>query len=299
MIAKEKLTALSLDSRYELAGSSGVIGYKPNVDKLFGMPIKLTAGGMGCDLIDTNMVATLERDGEKYIQTNKSLGVIGSSLEHLVLEQLFATNGEQGFSAVKAIQVANQEGQKIFTITQDNYQEIIPQLNLAPAAIADIESAAKAGYTVTTHQNRISLNGYTGEGYIILDSSGNGAWMINGGMYGGFLNLGASLLLAGTVALGTQAIADTTYKILFPSFVSSIVSGLGLASNFLDLMALYDGTADCYYKIVIAFALEVWMVLMTLTFGILATAIISIISSFYHEAMQFAIKKYHCNANRK
>ena len=44
---------------------------------------------------------------------------------------------------------------------------------------------------------------------------------------------------------------------------------------------------------------KVWMVLMTLTFEILATAIISIISSFYHEAMQFAIKKYHCNANRK
>ncbi|MEA2027964.1 MAG: hypothetical protein U9N49_03190, partial [Campylobacterota bacterium] len=42
------------------------------------------------------------------------------------------------------IQVANQEGQKIFTITKDNYQEIIPQLNLASSAIADIESAAKA-----------------------------------------------------------------------------------------------------------------------------------------------------------
>ena len=102
--------------RYELVGSSGVIGYKPNVDKLFGMPIKLTAGGMSCDLIDSQMVATLDRDREKYIQTNKSLGVIGSSLEHLVLEQLFAINAEQGFSAVKAIQVANQEGQKIFTI---------------------------------------------------------------------------------------------------------------------------------------------------------------------------------------
>ena len=147
------------------------------------------------------MVATLDRDREKYIQTNKSLGIIGSSLEHLVLEQLFATNGEEGFSAVKAIQVANQEGQKIFTITQDNYQEIIPQLNLAPAAIADIESAAKAGYTVTTHQNRISLDGYTGEGYIILDSSGNGAWMINGGMYGAeyYLNADEGLTLALTL----------------------------------------------------------------------------------------------------
>jgi hypothetical protein len=182
MIAKGKLIARSLDSRYELGGSSGVIGYKPHIDKLFGMPISLSTGGMSCDLINIQMVSTLDNNEDKYRQTNKSLGVIGSSLEHLVLEQLFATNGEQGFSAVKAMQVANQQGQKIFTITQDNYQEIIPQLNLAPSAIADIEAAAKAGYTVTTHQNRISLNGYTGEGYIILDSSGNGAWMINGGI---------------------------------------------------------------------------------------------------------------------
>jgi len=195
MIAKGKLSARALDSRYELAGSSGVIGYKPNVDKLFGMPIKLTAGGMSCDLIDTQQVANIANDHDKYVQTNQTLGVIGSSLEHLVLEQLFASNGEQGFSAVKAIEVANQEGQKIFTITQDNYQDIIPQLNLAPAAIADIEVAAKSGYTVTTHQNRISLNGYTGEGYIILNSNGVGAWMINGGMYGSALILAVSGML--------------------------------------------------------------------------------------------------------
>jgi hypothetical protein len=115
MIAKGKLTARSLDSSYELGGSSGVIGYKPHIDKLFGMPISLSTGGMSCDLINIQMVFTLDNNEDKYRQTNKSLGVIGSSLEHLVLEQLFATNGEQGFSAVKAIQVANQQEQKIIT----------------------------------------------------------------------------------------------------------------------------------------------------------------------------------------
>ena len=223
--------------RYELAGSSGVIGYKLNVDKLFGMPIKLTAGGMSCDLIDSQMVETTHYEIDKHIQTNKSLGVIGSSLEHLVLEQLFATNSEQGFSAVKAIQVANQEGQKIFTITQDNYQEIIPQLNLAPAAIADIESAAKAGYTVTTHQNRISLNGYIGEGYIILDSSGNGAWMINGGMYGGFLDpvqSGQNTFMGAIygVALILSKIAKEEVFVKFFGTLSGLSILLGMSNNF-------------------------------------------------------------------
>jgi len=214
------------------------------------------------------MVATLDRDREKYIQTNKSLGIIGSSLEHLVLEQLFATNGEEGFSAVKAIQVANQEGQKIFTITQDNYQEIIPQLNLAPAAIADIESAAKAGYTITTHQNRISLNGYTGEGYIILDSSGNGAWMINGGMYGGYFTTLDAIVFASNVY-----IVDFNAERMLGSLPTdmsrvfgSIFAGLGIGSNILDLWVRYDGTAECFNFLFAAFVVEITLALIAVWF---------------------------------
>ena len=145
---------------------------------------------MSCDIVDTHMVDNSSNDQTKVVQANQQLGMIGSSLEHLVLEQLFATDtGAEGFSAVKAIQLANQQGQKIFTVTKDNYQTIIPQLQLAPAAIADIQAAAQNGLTVTTHQNRISVNGYTGEGYIILNDRGVGAWMINGGLYGGILIL--------------------------------------------------------------------------------------------------------------
>lgn len=65
----------------------------------------------------------------------------------------------------------------------------MPKLQLASAAEADIQAAAQAGYTVTTHERRISVNGYTGEGYIILNDHGVGAWMINGGLYGGMLQM--------------------------------------------------------------------------------------------------------------
>ena len=286
--------------RYELAGSSGVIGYKPNVDKLFGMPIKLTAGGMSCDLIDTHMVETTHNEIEKHIQTNKSLGVIGSSLEHLVLEQLFATNGEQGFSAVKAMQVANQEGQKIFTITKDNYQEIIPQLNLAPAAIADIESAAKAGYTVTTHQNRISLNGYTGEGYIILDSSGNGAWMINGGMYGGYL----TSLLSGYIASFVFAL-DFSFKNVYGNLpkvsklFGSVIGGLGIGSNILDLLALYDGTAACLAFIISAIYIEIVLTLLSVLAPPPIGFATSVVSIFLHSFMTKNTVNYHCEVKNE
>ena len=272
--------------RYELAGSSGVIGYKPNVDKLFGMPIKLTAGGMSCDLIDTHMVETTHNEIEKHIQTNKSLGVIGSSLEHLVLEQLFATNGEQGFSAVKAMQVANQEGQKIFTITKDNYQEIIPQLNLAPAAIADIESAAKAGYTVTTHQNRISLNGYTGEGYIILDSSGNGAWMINGGRYGGFMAWQFAVNMVWVFFAANKIAGITPHNNLTSFFSGTIFAGLSLASNLLDLASIYDGTAECLASIVFLFSMELLMTFLLLELSLFAGAVLDTLNTILHTLMK-------------
>ena len=81
------------------------------------------------------------------------------------------------------------------TLTKENYQAILPKLQLAPAAIADIKSAAEAGFTVTTHEKRITLNGYTGEGYIILNEQGVGAYMINGGMYGGIMMI-VGLLIA-------------------------------------------------------------------------------------------------------
>ena len=295
MIAKGKLTARSLDSRFELAGSSGVIGYKPNVDKLFGMPIKLTAGGMSCDLIDTHMVETTHNEIAKHIQTNKSLGVIGSSLEHLVLEQLFATNGEQGFSAVKAMQVANQEGQKIFTITQDNYQEIIPQLNLAPAAITDIESAAKAGYTVTTHQNRISLNGYTGEGYIILNSTGNGAWMINGGRYGGdfgFLNpvqagqmTFMSILNGMANEFNTKFINDRFIGNIFNSF-AKLFSLLGIANN---VTTLQDMSCDSSF---IAAYLAYETIMHVLLDFIIVNPLIAILTMAFAIVMQDLLMLY-------
>ncbi len=242
------------------------------------------------------------------IHTNQSLGVIGSSLEHLVLEQLFATNGEQGFSAVKAIQVANQEGQKIFTITKDNYQEIIPQLNLASSAIADIESAAKAGYTVTTHQNRISLNSYTGEGYIILDSSGNGAWMINGGMYGGGLALAKSSSDSGyfspqvSMWIATQLfVLDKTFEVFHGSLppvqqlFGSIIAGLGIGSNILDFMKMYDGTADCFNFIVAAITVEIMLALLSIIFRPWVGFVISYASVGFHYLAGRAGENYHCN----
>ena len=246
MIAQGKMAVRPLKAYYELVGSSGIIGYKPKVEKLFGLPTRLTAGGMSCDLIDADMTEHSDNDHSKHVQANQQLGIIGSSLEHQVLEQLFAQHGEQGFSAVKAIQLANEEGQKIYTITQDNYQTIIPQLQLAPKAIADIQAAAQAGLTVTTHQKRISINGYTGEGYIVLNERGDGAYLINGGLYGGVIALAQQVYLGIAIFASNQSwLAGILAKELQANLLhiakafARVAAIAAIASFALDILDIY------------------------------------------------------------
>jgi len=230
MIAQGKMATRPLNTEFELVGSSGIIGYKPKIAKRFGLPTGLSAGGMNCDLIDAHMAEHKSNDQEKHVQANQQLGMIGSSLEHQVLEQLFATDtNAQGFSAVKAIQLANEQGQKIYTINKDNYQEVIPQLQLAPDAIADIQGAAMAGLTVTTHQKRISINGYTGEGYIVLNERGTGAYLINGGLYGGLKLLEGFQKVLAIIGIFLSTKSDEGKRLL-----RKVNNSIGIIVNLID-----------------------------------------------------------------
>ncbi len=164
--------------------------------------------------------------------------MLGSALEHIVPEQMFNTdpnNYVEGFSSMKAIQKANEEGQKIFQITKENVDSILPQLQLSQVAKSDIENAARAGLTITTHEKRITLNGYTGEGYIILDERGDGAYLINGGLHGGML----------AIAIGLGAIGSIYDKwnnqptaIFHPQLqqMARTIFGLAVAALIVDLM---------------------------------------------------------------
>jgi len=254
LIAQAKMATRPLGAHYELAGSSGIIGYKPKIANRFGVPTGLSAGGMNCDLIDRDMVQETDNDPGKRIQANQQIGIIGSSLEHQVLEQLFATHGEQAFSAVKAIQLANLQGQKIYTITKDNYEETLPMLHLAPAAIADIQAAAQAGLTVTTHERRISINGYTGEGYIILNEWGDGAYMINGGLYGASLRL---VLLGSFIAALSIFLGPVMQFIFLGAAVGLVAAGIFLingnkmacfATTFMSLQMIYKSITPKWFK---------------------------------------------------
>jgi len=108
-----------------------------------------------------------------------------------VVNEMFSSEGNkaEGISAVKAIAIASAEGQKIWTITQENVEDALASINLDADTESEIRNSVNAGMVVTTHEQSINFNGWIGEGYIILDpATGAGAYKIAGGGNGGFLS---------------------------------------------------------------------------------------------------------------
>jgi len=84
---------------------------------------------------------------------------------------------------------------------------VLPKLNLSSDIINDIKIAISQGKEVTTHTNNVSVPGWSGAGYIVINpQTGDGAYLISGGANGGFalirggIALSLIAILAGTIA---------------------------------------------------------------------------------------------------
>ena len=278
-----------------LLGGSGVFGYKPEVVKLYGLPIRLASGGISLDIVDIDTSEAKDFDPVKRKQAAIQTGMIGSALEHSVPEQMFNTdpnNYTEAFSSMKAMQKANEQGQKIFQITKENVDTVMPQLQLAAAAKADIEVAARAGYTVITHEKRITLDGYTGEGYIILDEYGYGSYLINGGLNGAFFSLFGGI--GGYQATVFSIVADlgkylaqhwSQHPDLLIKGIMSILGKaifvVGWAKAMVDLYKACSGSSKAAMLIIMAIVSIIMMASLVFTgFGILMAFLMNIFSSW-------------------
>jgi len=162
------------------------------------MPISVSGGGFVMDVDrNVNIVSVLDGSNDKHLQFMRTSGMHSSALEHSVPEQMFSTpeNPVQGISAVKALQIANNQGIPIYTINQSNINAIMPQLQVDDNVKADIQNAVNAGKEVSVSKTNITYNGWTGCGYIIIDpTTGAGAYMIGGGFNGAYLLMIAALI---------------------------------------------------------------------------------------------------------
>lgn len=199
-----KINSLQQNSHIMLAPSVGTYGYVPSVESFFGVPRIITTGGAQMDLFRIVTVnGTSDGDKTKQVNFVKQMGILGSALEHAIPEQEFSTpeNPIDGVSAVKILSKAAALGQRIYTITAQNQAVALPNLNHRQATMNAIRAALAAGKEVTTHTDPISVPGYTGSGYIIIDpETGDGGYIIEGGLNGGLTPFLQGLFMG--IALG-------------------------------------------------------------------------------------------------
>lgn len=182
----------------ELTAGLGSIGYEPKLESIFGIPRAISPGSIFGDLPLVRVVGVNESSSSGIgFSSNKDfnfmLGLVGSVLEHAVAENLFADVNSppiEAMSAVKAITIAADEGQRIYQINQSNLAGVIDQLNHNPATISEIQNAVSAGMEAIIHTDPVSNAGFFGAGYILFDpATGDGAFKITGGANGFFIVL--------------------------------------------------------------------------------------------------------------
>ena len=141
----------------------------------------------------------------RWIAYNRMRGQYASAMEHAAPEAFWVDktkcshtdeNGRiqnptlnpcaEAISAVKAIAIAQSEGQKIYTINKQNAQTTLAKLPIGGEVGSEIRNAVNAGKEVTVHEKSINKHGWKGFGYIVIDpETGAGAYLIQGSGNGG------------------------------------------------------------------------------------------------------------------
>lgn len=174
-------------------------GAKPN--KLFG--VVTTSVTFRRVMMDVGHLRHLRisktNDSAAWVRYNRDRGVLASAMEHAVPEAVL-TDSEGSFwgvSATKALTLAAEAGQKIFTVTAQNQAAVLPQLAQSSSVIDDIQNSIAAGKEVVISQAPIVSQSWQGAGYFVVDpATGAGAYLIEGGANGLEGSLCNSLVLS-------------------------------------------------------------------------------------------------------
>lgn len=122
-------------------------------------------------------------DVEQEKAFTKIQGLNTSYFEHAIWESF---SGIDSVSTVKLLQLANEAGLPIYNINGANIDAVLPTLNQSQRVKDDIRNSVAAGQEVTIPKSYITRNEWTGTGYIVRNpNTGEGAYMISSGLYGG------------------------------------------------------------------------------------------------------------------
>ncbi len=151
---------------------------------LLGIPISADVSGVHID-VDRDMHLPIPVMGniDKIKEYNLLIGSNSSYFEHRIIEDIYPSSA---ISAVKGLQIAREQGIEIQTINQDNINAIMPSLQFRNEIKADIENAVNSGKEVVVPREEISVNDWSGAGYIVMNpQTGEAGYIISGGFAGG------------------------------------------------------------------------------------------------------------------
>lgn len=189
---------------------------------------------------------------QRWVKYNRLRGRQMSTMEHAVPEYILDDPNDaeilQGVSAMKALSIAESQGQKIYTLTRENQSQLV-NVQQSSSVMSAIRSALNAGMEVTVHERPISYAEFNGAGYIVLDPlTGAGGYLIEGGARGVHM----ALLVAGLIALsavlvfGTAALTAMLLIWAASTNVSSILAGVTLIISLsLTLATLRQIAREC------------------------------------------------------
>jgi hypothetical protein len=178
---------------HKLEFAYGSFGYEPEQNVFFGIPRGISAGEIGVNMLVASTVGAQDGSLSDESQFRFQTGLISSALEHSVPEYMFndESRSVDGISAVKALTLASASGQKIYQIDDSNLVASLNEIQLDPSIENEIRSYVTGNRIAIAHTNNISVPGWTGAGYILLDQdTGIGSYKITGGGNGGAYNAG-------------------------------------------------------------------------------------------------------------
>ncbi len=189
---QSKLAAQSSDMVYYREPSYGTFQTNAKPNGLVGTVANVEMIGLLMDMDSMKFSTECKSNCQgKWVEFNQQMGSAYSAYEHLIPEQLFSTDEEpvEGISAVKALAIASQQGQRIYTFTQDNLS-YLSDLTVDQGTKDEIQDQVQAGMVATVHQHPITYAGWTGVGYTIVDpETGAGGYKISGGSDGMLMRL--------------------------------------------------------------------------------------------------------------
>ena len=241
-----------------------------------------------------NLTWAQDNDSKKWVAYNKMRGQYMSALEGAIPERIFndtskcnivgspqqiqgLPNCNQGISAIKALQVAASQGQKIYTITQAVYASNPNIVNSALSAHSAttkqaISNALDAGMEVTIHERPITIDGWTGAGYTKIDpNTGAGGYMIDGGGNGGVLNILDTLMSIINYLIYPKGVVNGILAGVSHKLLDSLGNFLGLAGYILDVFKIMNTCMDDGWIIMIDYML---LTMIGLAFVGLLTAVV-------------------------